>query len=418
MNTEPTPDASGWYPTLGQYPTTGQHPMTGPSATTASGSNSTPTGPAAGPPNPPETRNGPSKPRRRVGLMLGSLSLAALIGAGSGIGSYAVLADGALATSPVSVTTTPAKQTAALDGTVEAAAKAISPSVVTITVQGAQSSGVGSGVIVDTKGHVLTNQHVVEAAAQGGTITVNLPDGNRATASLVGSSDTSDLAVIKVADSAEVSVADLTPATFAESDSLAVGQAVVAVGSPLGLNKTVTSGVVSNTTRPVRSGLDNNAVYLAVQTDTAINPGNSGGPLVDLNGSVVGINSSIATTGEDSGSIGIGFAIPADVASRIATELISSGHAEDSALGVSVAPDDSTDGTATGTTVQEVTSGSAADEAGLQAGDVITSVDDVPTPNADALIATVRFHAPGSAVTVHFQRDGHDDTARVTLGTA
>lgn len=406
MNTEPTPDASGWHPTLGQYPTT------------ASGSNSTPTAPGAGPPNPPGPGNGPRKPRRRVGLVLGGLSLAALVGAGSGIGSYAVLADGALATSPVSVTTTPAKQTAALDGTVEAAAKAISPSVVTITVQGAQSSGVGSGVIVDTKGHVLTNQHVVEAAARGGTITVTLPDGSRASASLVGSSDTSDLAVIKVADSAEVSVADLTPATFAESDSLAVGQAVVAVGSPLGLNKTITSGVVSNTTRPVRSGLDNNAVYLAVQTDTAINPGNSGGPLVDLNGSVVGINSSIATTGEDSGSIGIGFAIPADVAARTAAELISSGHAEDSALGVSVAPDDSTDGTAAGTTVQEVTSGSAADEAGLQAGDVITSMDEVPTPNADALIATVRFHAPGTAVTVHFQRDGHDDTARVTLGTA
>lgn len=416
MNSHQTPDPSGWQPTLGQYPSGAQNPTgsQNPTCSQTPTSSQAPTS-ATVSPAPGDT---PTPPRRRVGLMLASLSLAALLGAGTGVGSYAALADGALNTAPVSVTTTPAKQTAALDGTVEAAAAAISPSVVTITVTGASSSDIGSGVIVDTKGHVLTNQHVVEAAASGGTIAVTLADGSQASASLVGTSDTTDLAVIKIADSAQVSVADLTPAIFAESSSLAVGQAVVAVGSPLGLNETVTSGVVSSTARPVRSGLDNNAVYQAVQTDTAINPGNSGGPLVDLNGSVVGINSSIATTGKDSGSIGIGFAIPADVAARTATELISSGHAADASLGVSVAPDDAAGGQAAGTTVHEVTSGGAADRAGLKAGDVITGLDDVRTSTADALIAAVRFHAPGTQVTVHYQRDGRADTARVDLGTA
>lgn len=414
MNSHQNPDSPGWQPTLGQYPP--EYPTRSQNAFTGATMSSTP-GDTLGN-EPPTPGNRAIRPRRRVGLMLGSLSLAALLGAGTGIGSYAVLADGGLHTAPVSVTTTPAKHTAALDGTVEAAAAAISPSVVTITVTGSRSSDVGSGVIVDTKGHVLTNRHVVEAAAQSGTIAVTLSDGSQTSASLVGTSDTTDLAVIKIADSAQVSVADLTPATFAESSSLAVGQAVVAVGSPLGLSETVTSGVVSNTARPVRSGLDNNAVYQAVQTDTAINPGNSGGPLVDLNGSVVGINSSIATTGEDSGSIGIGFAIPADVASRTATELISSGHAQDSSLGVSVAPDDATGATAVGATVHKVTPGGAADQAGLKAGDVITGLADVPTPTADALIAAVRFNAPGTQVTVDYQREGRTDTAQVTLGTA
>lgn len=411
MNNEPTPDARGWHPTLGQYPTTGHPSPTGPQIP---GQQT----PGQQTPGQAPTPHRASRTPRRVGLMLGSLSLAALLGAGTGIGSYAVLADNTPASSAVSVTGTPAKQSAMLDGTVEAAAKAISPSVVTITVQGARSSDVGSGVIVDTSGHVLTNLHVVEAAAQSGTITVTLADGRQATAHLVGSSDTQDLAVIKIADNSSVSVADLAPATFAKSSSLSVGQAVVAVGSPLGLNETVTAGVVSNTTRPVRSGLDNNAVYLAVQTDTAINPGNSGGPLVDLNGSVVGINSSIATSGKDSGSIGIGFAIPADVASRTASELITNGTATDASLGVSVSGDDSAASTATGTTVQSVTDGGAAAAAGLTKGDVITAVGEISTPTPDALIAAVRFHAPATAVTVHYTRDRAAHTADVTLGTA
>ncbi len=173
----------------------------------------------------------------------------------------------------------------------------------------------------------------------------------------------------------------------------------------------MTSGIVSNTARPVRSGSNNDAVYLAVQTDAAINPGNSGGPLVDLNGAVVGINSSIASTGSgsadsQSGNIGIGFAIPADVASRVAGELIAHGISTNAALGVTVAGSDSELSTATGVPLQTVTPDGAAAKAGLQAGDVVTRINDFPTTTADGLIAATRFYAPGTEVTVTYTRDG------------
>src|SRR5215207_5972442 len=216
-----------------------------------------------------------TKPRRKAGVLLAAASLSAVLGAGAGVGSYAYLTSASgSATSPISVSTVPAAQSPKLDGTVGAAAAKIDPSLVTINVQ------------------------------NGGTITATFGDGRTVPATVVGTSETNDLAVIKV-DGQQ----NLTPAVFAKSDSLQVGQAVVAAGAPLGLSESVTSGIVSNTARPVRSGSNNDAVYLAVQTDAAINPGNSGGPLVDLNGAVVGINSSIASTGSSSatpsGNIGI-----------------------------------------------------------------------------------------------------------------
>ena len=192
-----------------------------------------------------------------------------------------------------------------------------------ISVASAIRSDIGTGVVLDRSGHILTNNHVVEAATRQGTVMVTFHNGTTAKAAVVGTSVSNDLAVIKVDG-----VKDLSPAKFAKSSSVQVGESVVAAGAPLGLSETITSGIVSNTARPVRSGNNNDAVYLAVQTDTAINPGNSGGPLVNLNGSVVGINSSIASTGSSadgssqSGSIGIGFAIPSDVAVRVASELI------------------------------------------------------------------------------------------------
>ena len=216
----------------------------------------------------------------------------------------------------------------------------------------------------------------------------------------------------------------LNPASFAKSSELTVGQTVVAAGAPLGLSESVTSGIVSNTARPVRSGDNNDAVYLAVQTDAAINPGNSGGPLVDLNGDVVGINSSIASTssgadGGQPGNIGIGFAIPSDVVTRIASELITTGKSSNAALGVTVAGSDSEVSTAVGVPLQQVVSGGAAEKAGLQAGDVVTKINDFHTTTADGLIAATRFYAPGTAVSVTFIRDGGSpQTAEVTLGTA
>jgi putative serine protease PepD len=359
-------------------------------------------------------------PKRRVGfgMVVVAAALAAVVGAGAGVGSYATLiAERGPVAAPIRVSTVPASQAPQLDGTVQAAAAAIEPSVVTISVQGQAGSGVGSGVVVDADGHILTNNHVVEGAAQSGGVVVTFANGTTAPATIVGTSPSNDLAVIKVD-----CVADLVPATFGESQSLEVGQTVVAAGAPLGLTESVTSGIVSNTARPVRAGNGGDgAVYLAVQTDAAINPGNSGGPLVDLNGAVVGINSSIATTGGSagqSGNIGIGFAIPSDLAIRVAGEIIAGGESADSALGVTVAGGDSTDTASTGATLQAVTAGGAAAEAGLQAGDVVTKINDFETTSADGLVAAVRFYAPGTEVNLTFIRNGGSpQTVTVTLGT-
>ena len=354
--------------------------------------------------------------RRGFGVVIAAAALSAVVGAGAGIGSYATLvADRGPAATPISVNTAPASQTPVLDGTVSAAAAKIQPSVVTISVEADNGNGVGSGVVLDADGHILTNNHVVEGAGSSGTVTVTFANGSTAEAQVVGTSETNDLAVIKVPASA-----DLVPATFGESLDLKVGQAVVAAGAPLGLTESVTSGIVSNTARPVRSGDNGDAVYLAVQTDAAINPGNSGGPLVDLNGSVVGINSSIATTGSSSGgqsgNIGIGFAIPSDLAIRVATEIIADGSSADSALGVNVGGNDSS-AASTGVALQQVTPGGAADEAGLRTGDVVTKVNDFETTSPDGLIAAARFYAPGTEVTVTYTRGNSDpQTVTVTLG--
>ena len=408
----------GTAPTYGNPPAYGTPPAYGPAYATAP---SYGTAPAAG-------TAVLERPRRRRGGTLVAATLAAVIGAGAGIGSYAYLdgsqaAGGSSATSPISVTTVPAAITPVLDGTVSAAAAKIDPSVVTITVQAGNSGDIGSGVVLDTDGHILTNDHVVSAAesAQGqAKVTVTLPDGTTSPATIVGTSTTNDLAVIKVDG-----VSGLQPVTFAKSGTLKVGQAVVAAGAPLGLSESVTSGIVSNTARPVRSGNDNDAVYLAVQTDAAINPGNSGGPLVDLNGSVVGINSSIASTGSSSessqsGNIGIGFAIPADVAVRVAGELIADGKSVNAALGVTV---DGAGGgsfsTETGVPLKTVAPDGAATRAGLRAGDVVTKVQDFHTTTADGLIAATRYYAPGAKVTLSYVRDGGSaQTVDVTLGSA
>jgi putative serine protease PepD len=360
-----------------------------------------------------------TKPRRRTGGLLAAAFLSAALGAGAGIGTYAFLSPENGSTSPVSVSTLPAGQSPKLDGTVTAAAAKIDPSLVTITVQNGGSDGIGSGVIIDDQGHILTNAHVVDGASQSGSVTVIFDDGSTAEAKVVGISETNDLAVIKVDG-----VDGLTPATFAKSDSLQVGQTVVAAGAPLGLSESVTSGIVSNTARPVRSGSNNDAVYLAVQTDAAINPGNSGGPLVDLNGAVVGINSSIASTGSSadgsqSGNIGIGFAIPSDVAARVAAELIDHGSSANAALGVTVGGDVSRVSTAAGVPLQTVSSGGAAEQAGLQAGDVVTKVNDFETRTADGLIAATRFYPPGTTVKITYIRSGGSpQTVDVTLGSA
>lgn len=378
----------------------------------------------------PTTGNGGGR-KGRGPLVVASLALAAVIGAGAGIGSYALLDQGSgNVASPIGVTTQRAPQQAKADGTIEGAAKVIQPSVVTITVEAGSSGDIGSGVVLDKQGHILTNNHVVAALSQsqggfGGLgqgsaskIVVTFSNGRTASAKVVGTDETDDLAVIKVSG-----VKNLTPAAFAKSSSIRTGQSVVAVGAPLGLSQTVTSGIVSNVARPVRSGENNDAVYMAVQTDAAINPGNSGGPLVDLNGSVVGIDSSIASTadsssGGQSGNIGIGFAIPSDVAVRVASELIATGKAADAVLGVTLSgTDDSSLGaTTTGVQLQSVQPGSAAAKAGLQAGDVVTSLNGFKVTTTDGLIAATHYYAPGTTVTVTYRRGGVSHTTKATLG--
>lgn len=415
----PRPEDRAWTPT----PTTTSGPT--PAGPTPGGhvpGNVFGAPPAAAPVAPART------PRRsRAAMFFASTALAAVVGAGAGVGGYALLGpSGLTASAPVSAV--PVAQPATLDGTVTAAAAKISPSVVTITVRSAGGTSIGSGVVLDTDGHILTNDHVVSSSATssnptrtGGSasnITVTFEDGSTAQASVVGTSANNDLAVIKVSGA---KAGLLKPATFAKSSSVVVGQSVVAVGAPLGLSETVTSGIVSATARPVRSGTSGEAVYQAVQTDTAINPGNSGGPLVNLNGQVIGINAagaSLSDSGE-SGSIGLGFAIPSDVAVRIANDLIQNGSAADASLGVRLqAGDSATDTTSDGVSLAGVTDGGPAQAAGLQAGDVVTRVDDVNTTTADGLIAAIRFHAPGSTVAINYLRDGQEHTAQVTLGSS
>jgi len=367
----------------------------------------------------------PTQPTRGRALVVASV-IAALIGGGVG-GGIVAAADrhnNGTVNTGLKITNSTGAPAAQTNGTIGAAAQKIRPSVVTIDVSAQTESGTGSGVIIRTDGYILTNNHVVAIGSSGGQlgeIEVTLADGRTAPGKVIGQDASDDLAVVKVDG-----LSDLTAATFAKSSEPTVGQAVVAVGAPLGLSDTVTAGIVSNTARPVRTGQDTTtpngrtnpgAVFQAIQTDAAINPGNSGGPLVDLNGSVVGINSAIAsdTSGQsgEAGNIGIGFAIPSDEASRIASELIAQGKAYHAVIGISVV--DSTS-KVNGVLVKDVSSGGGAANAGIRSGDVITSINDGKVRTADALIAAVRSHAPGEQVKITFTRGSASQTVTVTLG--
>ncbi|MDQ1718227.1 MAG: putative serine protease PepD [Pseudonocardiales bacterium] len=363
----------------------------------------------------------PAGKRAKAGPLLATALVAALVGGGVGAGTVAIADHNSRSVNTgLQVTNETNAPVAKTDGSIGAAASKIRPSVVTIDVSNGQSGGTGSGVIIRQDGYILTNDHVVSEAANGGSINVTLSDGRTSKGTIVGRDSADDLAVIKVDG-----LSGLPTATFGKSSSLTVGQTVVAVGAPLGLSDTVTSGIVSNIARPVRSGTNDQAVFQAVQTDAAINPGNSGGPLVDLNGSVVGINAAIATDSsggglqipgqtQQSGNIGIGFAIPSDEASRIASELIASGKAYHAVLGVSVKSTSST--TTAGVALSAVTAGGAGATAGLKVGDVVTAVDTTRVTTADALIAAVRSHAPGQQVKITYIRGGTTATTTVTLG--
>jgi putative serine protease PepD len=403
----------------------------------------------------------------RKGLLLpvaAAAVIAALVGGGVGAGIAVAVSPHDLATttnsdggnSSSNITINNAKSATAISAV---AAKA-SPSVVTISVSATSEAGTGSGIVLTADGYVLTNDHVVtlEGASSSGTISVTTSNGRIYAASIVGMDPLNDLAVIKLKDAS-----GLTPAKFADSSKLNVGDTAIAIGAPLGLSGTVTNGIVSALNRsisvassavpstPDGSGNNGNgngngqggpfnfwdfgdgnnnqstatsSVSLAViQTDAAINPGNSGGALLNANGEVIGVNVAIASAGSGSssgqtGNIGVGFAIPSNIALRIANELRTNKTASHGLLGASVGDADaSTKSSIAGAAIQSVTSDGAAAAAGIKAGDVVTRFNGVPIGSATDLTAQVRALAGGSSTDLTYVRDGKATTVRVKLGT-
>jgi putative serine protease PepD len=355
----------------------------------------------AGPPT--ATLPAAGGPRPQGGRGLGTVAAVGLVAAllGGGVGGYvgyesARAAGTGSSTGVLAEPLPPADPNATPLSPVESVAARVLPSVVQFQVQGVRAAGEGSGIVLSADGLLLTNNHVVEAAANGGQVVALFQDGTSAPAQIVGRDPSSDLAVLRAQG-----VSGLTPLTLGNSDSLRVGQQVVAFGAPLGLGGTVTTGIISALNRAVSVGQESGAseatVLSAVQTDAAINPGNSGGPLVDMQGALIGINSAIATTGAQGGSIGVGFAIPINQAKRVAEELERTGRATRAVLGVALAADAQT---STGATIGQVTPGGPAEQAGLRAGEVVTRVDDRLVTNGNELVAAIRDHAPGDRVTL------------------
>jgi putative serine protease PepD len=373
----------------------------------------------------------------RGGTLLIGATAVALIGGGAG--AFAVVAaeqhHGTVALRPVAAPPAPVGQPAssAPTGSVEEVAAKVMPSVVKLEIDTSQGRADGSGVVLTADGLILTNNHVASAgsdaagAAQPAALgaadvkrTVTFADGTTAPFTVVGTDPMGDLAVVHAEG-----VSGLTPMAIGSSRDVKVGERVVAIGSPLGLEGTVTSGIVSALNRPVTAGGGDGPVNVlnAIQTDAAINPGNSGGALVNMNGELVGVNSAIASLGgsspdggAESGSIGLGFAIPADEAKRVADELVSTGTASHGSLGVQLSDRPAEhDGAA----IADVTSGGPAATAGIPGGVVITKVDGQVIDGPEALVAAIRSRAPGDTVALAFvDGTGAPQTAEVTLGKA
>ena len=343
-------------------------------------------------------------PRQRS---IASLVVVALIagGAGAGLDRVVFRPESGTGAALQQLAATPTDRPA---GSIAALAAKLTPSVVAIETEGWQGTGTGSGFIIKSDGYILTNHHVVSGVGNNSRITVVFADGSKAAGKVVGTNTAYDLAVVKVDRTG------LPTVTLGNSDGVVVGDSVIAIGSPLGLQSTVTSGIVSALNRPVTVGDARATSYInAVQTDAAINPGNSGGPLIDARGAVIGVNSAIAslgsTFGGESGSIGLGFAIPINQAKRIAEEIMKTGASKVPVMGIGLDMNYLGDGARVGS----VKSGEGADKAGLKPGDVITKVDGRSIADATALIVAIRSHAPGDALSIALKSG---KTLRVTLG--
>ncbi|MDQ0749684.1 putative serine protease PepD [Streptomyces africanus] len=313
-------------------------------------------------------------------------------------------------------------------GTVAGVAARALPSTVTIEAESTNGEGgTGTGFVFDKQGHIVTNNHVVAGAVDGGKLTATFPSGKKYDAQVVGHAQGYDVAVIKLKNAPS----DLKPLTLGDSDKVAVGDATIAIGAPFGLSDTVTTGIISAKNRPVASsdGSGSQASYMsALQTDASINPGNSGGPLLDAQGNVIGINSAIQSTGNggfgtgQSGSIGLGFAIPINQAEYVAQELIKTGKPVYAKIGASVSLEESSGGAqiskeGAGGAAAPVEPGGPAAKAGLKPGDVITKLDDRVIDSGPTLIGEIWTHQPGDKVTITYERDGKQHTVDVTLGS-
>jgi putative serine protease PepD len=342
------------------------------------------------------------------------IAAAAVVGGGAGA-AITTLADdgGSSSSSPALTTSSTAATVANSDLTVGQIAKNTTSSVVEIDATtssggstfpygGSQSqSAEGTGFVYDTKGDIVTNEHVIDGASN---VKVKFSDGSTYTATVVGSDTATDVAIIHV----DALASKLKPLTLADSSQVAVGDGVVAIGNPFGLDGTVTSGIISAVGREIASP-DDTPIEGAIQTDAAINHGNSGGPLLDLHGQVIGITSQIQSEG--GGNDGVGFAVPSNTVKSIATQLISNGKAQHALLGVTPAD------TANGVRIATVKSGSAADDAGLKEGDVITAVGSTQITTSAQIRAIIAGRQPGDTLALTIRRDGSSKTVHVTLGS-
>lgn len=373
-------------------------------------------------------------PRRRSGGLVAAVLVAALVagGVGGGIGYWA--AERNDGTGSTTVSAAAPQDLKREPGTVAAVAGKALPGVVTIeaksgaggldgTGEGGEG-GTGTGFVYDREGHILTNNHVVESAAEGGTLSATFSDGKTYDAEVVGRAQGYDVAVLKLKDAP----GGLAPLPLGDSEKVAVGDSTIAIGAPFGLSNTVTTGIISAKNRPVASGdgsSGKNSYMSALQTDASINPGNSGGPLLDSGGAVIGINSAIQSAGSgmgqsQAGSIGLGFAIPINQAKTVAEQLIKTGTPVYPVIGATVDMSGQGGGAkiaseGTGGT-EAVPPDSPAGRAGLKSGDVITGFDGKEIDSGPTLISEIWTHKPGDKVKLTYERDGKEQTAELTLG--
>ncbi|MFD8016185.1 S1C family serine protease, partial [Streptomyces sp. NPDC059762] len=347
-------------------------------------------------------------------------------GIGGGIGYWAAQRED---DGPASTTVSSGEAPASFKrdpGTVAAVAAKALPSVVTIQAKSGDAQGdggTGTGFVYDQEGHIVTNNHVVASAAEGGTLSATFSDGRTYDAEVVGRAEGYDVAVLKLKEAPK----GLKPLPLGDSDKVAVGDSTIAIGAPFGLSNTVTTGIISAKNRPVASGDGggSNSYMSALQTDASINPGNSGGPLLDASGAVIGINSAIQSTGggfgqSQAGSIGLGFAIPVNQAKAVAEQLIKTGKPVYPVIGATVNMNEKGEGATiaqqgAGGTASVTPNGPAA-KAGLRAGDVITGFGDHPIDSGPSLISEIWTHKPGDSVEITYERDGKEAKTTVVLG--